>query len=119
MNPGAISVILGLYTGNPLKEHVESQDNGNRNTEIVRLSEAGMTHTAIGERFGITRQRVSAIVAKQAGQGNARERELRKLYDRQAKRADNPPPKSTATGFNQLDPRTCTCGFKADRHQGP
>lgn len=94
---------------------MESQDNGNRNTEIVRLSEAGMTHTAIGERFGITRQRVSAIVAKQAGQGNARERELRKLYDRQAKRADNPPVKSTATGQTQLNPLTCTCGSKADR----
>ena len=88
----------GVIYRQPSKEHVDGQDNSNRNTEIVRLSEAGMTHTAIGERFGITRQRVSAIVSRHAQQDNERVTELKRKYHDLEGVARKPPAQHSAIG---------------------
>jgi hypothetical protein len=89
---------------------VDQEDNS-RNNEIVKLSEAGMTHTAIAERFGITRQRVGAILSRQAQQQeeSERTRQLRGKYDELEKLTRRPPIKTTSIGRTQYDPRTCTC----------
>ena len=95
---------------------MQEENNGSsRNTEIARLADEGTPHSELATRYGLSRQRISQIVNRQARQESERERELRKLYERQERRANNPPVKSTATGQTQLDPLSCTCGTRADR----
>jgi hypothetical protein len=95
---------------------VQPQDNSARNAEICRLAEAGVSRADLARRYSVTKTRITQIVNRgRDAEATEREKELRKLYQRQGKRADNVPPKGTATGFNQLDLRTCTCGSFAER----
>jgi CENP-B N-terminal DNA-binding domain len=95
---------------------VPAEDNQARNAEICRLADEGISRADLAQRFNVTKTRITQIVTRGREQETSeRERELRKLYQRQGRRADNVPPKGTATGFNQLDLRTCTCGSLSER----
>jgi hypothetical protein len=93
------------------------EDGSDRNDEIWALAQAGMPHQAIGERFGISRQRVGQVVADmtpavfgftERDRAQIRARESAVL-ERLAKAAEgiiaNPPLQHSAIGKPIEDPR--------------
>ena len=93
--------------------------NAERDQQIAAKARLGHTDDAIAAEYGLTRSRVTQIVAGQ----NPRTPEetqrqliaarLRSRWDELEKIVKNPPIRTTSIGRTQYDPRTCTCDVKA------
>ena len=91
-----------------------------RNDVIYELATVeGLPHEVIGERYGISRQRVGQIVSShEANSAQTRDMhhaELTKKYRELQRLIDNPKPMHTATGATMANVLTCTCGSRADK----
>ena len=80
------------------------QETDNRNSEIVKLADEGIPHSELAVRFGVSRQRIGAIVSKHAQQDNERTRQLKEKYADLQKVVRFPPAKTTAIGKTVTDP---------------
>lgn len=96
-----------------------SSTNTERDQQITAKARLGQTHEAIAQEHGLTRARVSQIVAA-ANPRSPEETErhliaerLRSRWDELEKIVKQPPIKTTSIGRTQFDPRTCTCGVGA------
>lgn len=99
-------------------------DNTGRDAKIAAAARLGQTHDAIAREHGLTRARVSQIVAASKTPASAEEAQrqliaerLRSRWDELEKIVRNPPIKVTSIGRTQWDPRTCTCptGARTDQ----
>jgi transcriptional regulator with XRE-family HTH domain len=97
--------------------------NTGRDQAIAARARHGQTHDALAAEYGLTRQRVSQIVAAANPQGpeeaqrQAIAERLRSRWDELEKIVRQPPVKTTSIGRTQWDPRTCTCSTGSDTSQ--
>lgn len=97
--------------------------NTERDTRIVAAARLGQTHDAIAREHGISRARVSQIVADsrprspEEVQRQLIAERLRSRWDELEKIVKFPPVRTTSIGRTQFDVRTCTCttGARTDR----
>jgi hypothetical protein len=103
---------------------VTAAANTERDARIAAAARLGQTHDAIAREHGLTRARVSQIVAAAKTPVTAEEAQRQLIADRLRSRWDelekivrNPPIKVTSIGRTQWDPRTCTCptGARTDQ----
>ena len=93
--------------------------NAERDQQIAAKARLGQTHEAIAREHGLTRARVSQIVAAASPRSQEEVQRqliaarLRSRWDELEKIVKNPPIKTTSIGRTQFDPRTCTCGTGA------
>jgi hypothetical protein len=95
------------------------KQNTERDQAIAARARLGQSHDSLAAEYGLTRQRVSQIVAAanphspEEAQRQAIAERLRSRWDELEKIVRRPPVKTTSIGRTQYDPRTCTCGVKA------
>lgn len=98
--------------------------NTERDARIAAAARLGQTHDAIAREHGISRARISQIVAAARPSASPEEAQrqliadrLRSRWDELEKIAQQPPVKTTSIGRTQWDPRTCTCATGSDTSQ--
>ena len=117
----AVARLCCDHTGIPLlnRRRVAPSTNTERDQQIAAAARLGQTHEAIAQEHGLTRARVSQIVAaanprspEEAERHLIAER-LRSRWDELEKIVRNPPIRTTSIGRTQFDIRTCSCPTKA------